>query len=177
MTTIAMKAANGKVRVAWDTQATAGNIATSRDVVKVVKVNDQFAVGASGRVRFLNLIQRATLKPIDPRDLVDGFDAEGWAIDEVVPAWMHAVKSAWSHTPHDEDDKVPWGVALIAIQGKIIQVGSDFSVLDRGEFGAIGSGGDFAMAAMHLGKTPEQAVDVARELDLFSGGRTEGMTV
>ena len=172
-----MRAANGKVRVAWDTQASAGNQASSKNRTKVIRVNGQFAVGVAGQVRYSNLVQRATVPRIDPRDLGDDFDAEGWVISELVPAWMHAVKSAWGHTPHDEDTKVPWGVALIAIQGKILQVGSDFSVLDRGEFGAIGSGGDFAMAAMHLGKTPEQAVDVARELDLFSGGRTEGMTV
>lgn len=177
MTTIAMKAANGKVRVAWDTQASAGNLASSKNRTKVIRVNGQFAVGVAGQVRYSNLVQRATVPHIDPRDLGDDFDAEGWVISELVPAWMHAVKTAWGHTPRDEDAEVPWGQGMLALNGRIIQVGSDFSVLDRGEFGAIGSGGDFAMAAMHLGKTPEQAVDVARELDLFSGGRTEGMTV
>ena len=177
MTTIAMKAANGKVRIAWDTQASAGNQASSKNRTKVIRVNGQFAVGVAGQVRYSNLVQRATVPHIDPRDLGDDFDAEGWVISELVPAWMHAVKTAWGHTPRDEGDEVPWGQGMLALNGRIIQVGSDFSVLDRGEFGAIGSGGDFAMAAMHLGKTPEQAVDVARELDLFSGGRTEGMTV
>lgn len=178
MTTIAMKTApNGRVRIAWDTQSTSGNVASSHNRTKVVAVNGQIAVGVSGRVRYANLVQRVQIPPIDPRDLGPDFDAEGWVISELVPQWMHEVKMAWGHTPHEEGDEIPWGVALTAIAGKVIQVGSDFSVIDRGEFGAIGSGGDFAMAAMHLGKTPEQAVDVARELDLFSGGRTEGMTL
>lgn len=177
MTTIAMRTTNGKVKIAWDTQSTSGNVASSKNRVKVVRVNDQIAVGVAGHVRYSNLVQRANIPSIDKRDLSPDFDAEGWVIEYVVPEWMHSVKSAWGHTPHDDGDEVPWGVALLAVNGRIIQVGADFAVIDRGEFGAIGSGGDFAMAAMHLGKTPEQAVDVSRELDLFSGGRTEGMTV
>jgi len=36
-------------------------------------------------------------------------------------------------------------------------------------FYAVGSGRDFALAAMHLGKTPEEAVKVAMEFDLKTG--------
>ncbi|WP_028449689.1 hypothetical protein [Chitinibacter tainanensis] len=34
---------------------------------------------------------------------------------------------------------------------------------------AIGSGGDFAMAAMKLGKSAKEAVELASEIDIFSG--------
>lgn len=36
---------------------------------------------------------------------------------------------------------------------------------------AVGSGEDFAMAAMLCGKTAKEAVEVAEQLDLFTGGR------
>lgn len=38
------------------------------------------------------------------------------------------------------------------------------------KFHAIGSGRDFAMAAMHLGHDPIKAVEVACELDAYTGG-------
>lgn len=37
---------------------------------------------------------------------------------------------------------------------------------------AIGSGGDFAIAVMKAGKSSKEAVDVAKSLDVFSGGDT-----
>jgi ATP-dependent protease HslVU (ClpYQ) peptidase subunit len=36
---------------------------------------------------------------------------------------------------------------------------------------AFGSGEDFAMAAMLCGKSAEEAIEVAKQLDLYSGGR------
>lgn len=38
------------------------------------------------------------------------------------------------------------------------------------EYHAIGSGRDFALAVMHMGHDPIKAVEVACELDAFSGG-------
>lgn len=35
---------------------------------------------------------------------------------------------------------------------------------------AFGTGGEFALTVMHLGKSAEQAVKVAEEMDLFTGG-------
>ena len=178
MTTIAARTVNGKVKIAWDSQATAGNEATSNNRNKVVRVNDQFAVGVAGRVRFSNLVQRASVDRIHPHDISQpGFDAEGWLIGTLVPAWMNAVKSAWHDTPSEDGDEIPWGQALVVLSGGAYKIGSDFSVVDCGGFGAIGSGSPYARTAMHLGKGPKQAVEVAAELDLFTGGRVQEMTV
>lgn len=38
---------------------------------------------------------------------------------------------------------------------------------------AIGSGRDFAIAAMHLGKSAVEAVDIAMQFDVYTGGRVE----
>lgn len=43
--------------------------------------------------------------------------------------------------------------------------------MDCSKYAAIGSGADFAMAAMYCGKTATEAVKVAIQLDPFSGGR------
>lgn len=178
MTTIAAKVTNGKVKIAWDSQSTSGNEASSTSRNKVVKVNDQFAVGVAGHVRFSNLVQRASVDRIHPHDIVqDHFDSEGWMIETLIPAWMKAVKSAWSDTPNYNDDDIPWGQALVVLANRIFKVGADFSVIDCGDFGAIGSGSPYARTAMHLSKSAKQAVEIATELDLFTGGNVKEMTV
>lgn len=40
------------------------------------------------------------------------------------------------------------------------------------EFYSIGSGSDYALAALHAGATPEDAIEVAKRLDCYSGGKT-----
>ena len=176
MTTIAARAVNGKVKIAWDSQVTAGSRAT-HGINKVVKINDQFAVGIAGYLRYANLIHRATVNKIHPFDLKqDDFDGYGWLLDEAVPAWQKAVKKENENRP-DEDDIVPWGLALVALGGRIYEIGADFSVSPVESFASIGSGSPFAATAMHLGKTPKQAVEIAMELDLFTGGDVKEMTV
>lgn len=40
------------------------------------------------------------------------------------------------------------------------------------DYYAIGSGADFALAALKGGATPEEAMEVAKQMDVFSGGET-----
>jgi hypothetical protein len=168
VTTIAAKRLpSGKVQIAWDAQATAGNQST-HSVVKVRKINNQFAVGGSGYLRFLNVIHRASVDRIHPADIVTPeFDAEGWLIDVLVPAWSRRLADAGEMSP---DGDTPEGVAIVVLAGRIFEIGGDYSVLDMGPFAAIGSGGQFATAAMHLGKSAPQAVQLASQLDLYTGG-------
>lgn len=178
MTTIAAKVTNGKVKIAWDSQATAGGMATY-GINKVVRINDQFAVGTAGHLRYANLIHRASVDRIHPFDLSQPeFDGYAWLLDEAVPAWMKSVKKELENLPGEAEKlDAPWGHALVALGGRIYTVGTDFSVMPVEEFTAIGSGGSFALTAMHLGKAPKQAVEIAAELDLFTGGRVQEMTV
>lgn len=90
---------------------------------------------------------------------------------------MKAVKSAWHDTPAEEGDEIPWGGALVVLAGGIYKIGSDYSVVDCGDFGAIGSGSPYARTAMHLGKSAKQAVEIATQLDLFTGGNVKEATV
>lgn len=178
MTTIAAKLVNGKVHMAWDSLATAGGIVSSKYRNKVAMVNGQFAVGVAGRVRYSNIVQRASVNLIHPADLTHpGFDAEGWVTEQLVPAWMHSVKEMWHLTPKDEGDEVPWGEALVSLAGNIFRIGGDFSVVNCGEHGAIGSGSPYAQTALHLGKSAKQAVQIACELDLYSGGEVKELKV
>lgn len=180
MTTIAARSsANGKVKIAWDSQVTTGN-SKSLGMNKVVKINDQFAVGIAGLLRFANIIHRTSVNKIHPFDLKqEDFDGYGWLLDEAVPAWQKAVKKELDNNPIVDayEEYVPDGHCLIVLAGKLYTVGSDFAVSTRGDFAAIGSGSAFATTAMHLGKTSKQAVEVATELDLYTGGNVKEMTV
>lgn len=175
MTTIAAKKTpSGKVQIAWDAQASAGGTAV-RSVIKVRRINNQFAVGGAGRLRYLNIIHRASVDRIHPADITDPeFDAEGWLIDVLVPAWAKALQKA---AEYDIDGDAPPGIAIVVLAGRIFEIGLDFSVLDLGNFGAIGSGDEFAKAAMHLGKSAFRAVTIASELDLYTGGDVKEMTL
>ncbi len=177
MTTIAARAgANGKVKIAWDSQATAGSRATY-GINKVVKINDQFAIGVAGYARYANILHRTSVNKIHPFDLSqDDFDGYAWLLDEAVPAWMKAVKKEIDNVP-DDDAEAPYGSVLVALGGRIYTVDWDFAVIPSDGYGAIGSGAQFASTAMHLGKSAKQAVEIATELDLFTGGNVREMTV
>lgn len=176
MTTIAAKITNGKVRIAWDSQVTAGS-SKSYGMNKVVKINDQFAVGIAGYLRFANIIHRTSVNKIHPFDLKQtDFDGYAWLLDEAVPAWMKAVKKDVENQP-DEDADASWGHALVALGGCLYTVGADFSVSMHEDFTSIGSGSPFAITAMHLGKSARQAVETASELDMYTGGEVKEMSL
>lgn len=176
MTTIAAKIVNGKVKLAWDSQVTSGG-SKSHGMTKVVKVNGQFAVGVSGHLRYANLLHRASVNQIHPYDIAQSdFDGYGWVLDELVPSWMAAVSKEKEARPDDEAE-LAWGMALVALGGRIYDVGADFSVNAVDGFGAIGSGSPYALTAMHLGKSARQAVEVAKELDMYTGGDIKEMTL
>lgn len=175
ITTIAAKEVNGKVKIAWDSQVTGSN--AKYGMVKVVTVNGQVTVGGAGRLRFLNLIHRTEIPHIHPASLADpGFDGYGWLLDCAIPQWMRAVK-AEKESLADPEEGAPDGSLLVVIGGKIFTVGFDFAVTPVEDFAAIGSGSDFAITAMHLGKNPKQAVEIAAELDVYTGGKIKEMTV
>ncbi|MGB5917386.1 MAG: hypothetical protein WBG63_21155 [Phormidesmis sp.] len=56
---------------------------------------------------------------------------------------------------------------LIAYDSKLFRVVQGLDVYEVSEFDAIGAGQDFAKAALHLGHTPREAVEVACKLSLY----------
>lgn len=56
-------------------------------------------------------------------------------------------------------------------------VGDPEPELIDADYFAIGSGGKAARVAMMLGKTPEEAVEIACQVDLWSGGKIQVLTL
>ena len=60
-------------------------------------------------------------------------------------------------------------VIVITEDGQLLQYDGPLPVKLDAPFYAIGSGRDFALAALHLGKSAKEAVEIASELDQSTG--------
>lgn len=60
---------------------------------------------------------------------------------------------------------------ILVYEGRIFEVYSG-DACEKKDFWAIGSGMFLALAALHLGKSTKEAVDVAKIYDLYCGGET-----
>lgn len=73
---------------------------------------------------------------------------------------------------HHEDDNP----AILLVDAATLKCyklgGSMFELCSRG-FHAVGSGRDYALAALHMGRSARQAVQVAMEFDTGTGGKIE----
>jgi ATP-dependent protease HslVU (ClpYQ) peptidase subunit len=56
---------------------------------------------------------------------------------------------------------------LVGFEGKLFRTYPRFDVFEVSEFDAIGAGQDFAITAMHLEKTPTEAVSIACALSVW----------
>jgi hypothetical protein len=68
----------------------------------------------------------------------------------------------------------PQVILVLGKHGTFYKVGKCLTRLES-QFHAVGSGRDFAIAAMHLGKSAEEAVAVAIKFDCYSGGEIRTM--
>ncbi len=66
---------------------------------------------------------------------------------------------------------------LIGIEREIFRVSESYLVEKINEFAAIGAGEDFALTAMYLDKTPEEAVDISNELCIYCSSPTHVVRV
>lgn len=167
-TIIAKKNANGTVDLGWDSQSTGGN---THHVEKVAEINGQFHIGVAGRTRYGNLLKYIDVPPLHDSDISTGkYDAFGYLITKVVPAWVDGLKDQFGKIPDQKEDW-PDGVALVVLQGRIFQVDFDFTVVEAvGDADGVGSGSRYALGAIAAGKNVEKALEIAAELDVFTGG-------
>lgn len=168
-TVIARKNADGTVDLGWDSQSTGGG--NTAYVEKVAAINDQFYIGVAGRTRYGNLLKYIDVPALhDAEHATGNYDAFGYLITQVIPAWVSGLSKQFDKIPDQKEDW-PDGVALIVLQGRIFTVHHDFTVTEADrEFDGIGSGSDYAIGAMAAGKSVKKALEVAAELDLFTGG-------
>ena len=89
-------------------------------------------------------------------------------VGQGVPDWMATGMNGDAPNPNDDDA----AGTIYLPNGNIIVVAKDSMELRRGlPFWADGSGCNYAMGAMQMGATAEQAVAAAMAWDRYTGGR------
>lgn len=103
------------------------------------------------------------------RGVLVGGSGESAFINAMIQ-WIKEGRDAGSF-PKSQSDKDDWQpVLVIEVDGRIsMYERTAFPIRREDRFIAIGSGRDFAMAAMHLGRSAREAVEVACALDCGCG--------
>jgi len=139
--------------IAWDGFTLAGDRMCNDGglpltVCKIRKINDNL-VGISGTAG-------------GAAEIFEWF--KNGAIPSQLPACQTS-KDDWCAVLEIRPDQTIWRYSLGPIPYQIYDTTN-----------AIGSGRDFAMAAMHLGCTAKQAIEVATELDIHTGNGIDTLT-
>ena len=119
------------------------------ELTKLVEVNDMTigGVGYSVELSFLFLFAKTHKPKAATTDAVLDFLVEFYD-------WARAKNESFGRQNH----------YLLGFQGEAFRICDGYLVDRINEFGAIGAGEDFALTAMHLGKTETEAIEVASEL-------------
>jgi ATP-dependent protease HslVU (ClpYQ) peptidase subunit len=72
---------------------------------------------------------------------------------------------AWARTKDDSFGRK--NSYMLGVEGEIFRIVDSYLVQKINEFGAIGAGEHFALTAMYLDKSPEEAVKIANELCVY----------
>lgn len=167
MTTIAMRSTKDAIEWASDSAATSdGDQATMTG--RKVFARDGILYGVAGSLRFLHAMEHSDLPPIRIGD-----DIPKWLTLEFVPTIAGFCESIW---PKSQEDGYEIGM-IVAIQGAMYEIDGGLGWLRRDEsIVAIGTGSQYALGAMHAGKTPAEAVGIAKHCDPYTGGRIDSGT-
>jgi ATP-dependent protease HslVU (ClpYQ) peptidase subunit len=152
MTVIVGKKTPTGIELVADSMVAAGHLIKSdktMPVNKLFQVNG-LGIGVTGRSRdsaLLNIFSRNHKPATATTEGVVDFLFE-------FAAWVQSKSDQWECEFS----------ALIAFEGKLFQAYDLLDVCEVPEFEAIGAGEDFAITALHLGKTAREAVQIACEL-------------
>lgn len=119
--------------------------------------------GVSGTIRTTTKIMRHPRKREllgIAGSLVDGLEVRHWYLTSADPEKFPA-------TCRQADNFAR--LIVVSSEGVFCFEGSPIPIKFEGRHAAFGSGSDFAMAAMHMGRTAEQAVEVACALSYECG--------
>ena len=75
----------------------------------------------------------------------------------------------------DFDDPIEVDVLELRADGIYVYESTIHPVKVRGDFFAVGTGSAYALAAMHLGKSPKEAIEIASIFDPVTGGPVDVM--
>ena len=171
MTTVVAAEIKGKKRnkvvFASDSQVSFGHRKESLPDGKIIK-NGDITFGFAGSVRVLNILKHAKLPPVPKSKR--RIDIERWAIQKLIPAMRKALRNEEA-IEFDRGEANTSSALLIAVNGRLFEVGGDFSyTTNDNRVYAVGSGSSYALGALGAGAEPAHSVAVAAYFDAFTGG-------
>ena len=155
MTVIAARKTSDAIIFAADTMISVGYGKSTDSAMVHSKLFQQngLVIGSTGDCYEGTLMELFTRnhKPVESNRLA--------MIDFLVEFREWIQKKDGKHTPKNG--------FLIAFDNKLFRIYGGLEVYEIKEFDAIGAGEDFAKAALHLGHSPREAVEVACKLSLY----------
>jgi ATP-dependent protease HslVU (ClpYQ) peptidase subunit len=166
MTTIVAVQSHDGVVFGADSQVTAssGRKYSSALMVKISERNG-YIIAGSGECAPSDIAQHIWIPPTatakDKKDLYHFF------IAKVVPSLKQCFKDN-DYKVSADDDETAFSF-LIALHGQVFEIADDFSIsLDDSGFYGVGSGSAYAIGALNVGATVEQALMIAAKNDAFT---------
>jgi len=173
MTTIVGVQYKDKCVIAADNQVTGdtGRRYNHPDMKKISK-RGEFLIAGSGEVQPCDVAQQIWTPP-----RVTAKDKEDIYRFMIIKA-MPSLRKCLTENGYDFNEGKGEGKAddnrfnfIMAVGGELFDIADDLSVCrsDDGIYG-VGSGSPYAMGALHAGKTPKRAVEIAAKLDVNTSG-------
>ena len=165
MTVIAARKTENLITFAADSILVAGYLkATHKEVVynKLFQQNEM-VIGSNGtgyEGTMMELFSRNHRPVVGSRLAVIDFFVE-------FREWIN--KRDGGHSPNNE--------YILAYDKKLFRTYGGLDIYEVPEFEAVGAGEDFAKAALHLGHTPREAVEVACKLSIYCSEHITEITV
>ena len=162
MTTIVgVQTADGCVIASDSRVAADGKVYTHPDMVKAVE-RGSYIIGGAGDYRALQVVLHGWQPPlVSAKAKTNLYE---FVINKVAPSLKVTLTEAgieFNKGSDDSDSKFEL-LLLIAINGSIFEIDSDFAVaMNNSGLYAIGSGGDYALGALHAGATVLEAMRIA----------------
>jgi ATP-dependent protease HslVU (ClpYQ) peptidase subunit len=167
MTTIVAVVKDGVVTMGADSQVTDNDRRVSHPRMEKITNNNGYLIAGSGDATPCDIFQYIFVPPVPT--VQERKDLYKFMIKKFVPAMRESLDdSGWKPDPNDKDSGFSM---LIAYDGEVFDIGSDFSVLlnDEGIYG-VGNGAKYAVGALSVGASVEKALQVAADNDIYTSG-------
>lgn len=162
MTTIVgVQSTEGCVIVSDSLVVADGKIYNHPDMVKAVE-RGSYIIGGAGDYRALQVVLHGWVPPVVTAKAK--LNLYEFVINKVAPSLKKALTEAgigFSKTTDNEDNKFELSL-IIGINGSLFEIDSDFAVaMNNTGLYAIGSGGDYALGALHAGASALEAIKIS----------------
>ena len=160
MTTLIFVQHDVDVTVAWDSQVTGNGTAEYMREDKVFS-NNGTVFGVSGLISGVQALKTTELPEYD------GSDSYHWVVVVLVPA----IRQALSDNNLLDKRGRSRSNLLVVVDAQVYNISPLFEVMSyTSPFVSIGTGSRYATGALMAGATAKEAIQIAAELDLYTGG-------